>query len=194
MASFEPFVSSDPFSMSTFNSKLGGAFGKVDADVSNAATVANNALEAANDAIQTTDDFTPYADVVQLLNFKFNYTKNFVQMDGIYMEKNPINMGRNIYSISNIVYYVIGSLPGNPLNLPVCAFMNAVSADKKAQITGLSFDAIDNATHTFTDDTFAVAYDSAYSITAIMRASTTRTAGKTYRPTNVAKMRVTTTL
>lgn len=30
MASFEPFVSSDPFSMSTFNSKLGGAFGKVD--------------------------------------------------------------------------------------------------------------------------------------------------------------------
>lgn len=31
MASFEPFVSSDPFSMSTFNSKLGGAFGKVDA-------------------------------------------------------------------------------------------------------------------------------------------------------------------
>ena len=29
MASFEPFVSSDPFSMSTFNSKLGGAFGKV---------------------------------------------------------------------------------------------------------------------------------------------------------------------
>ena len=32
MASFEPFVSSDPFSMSTFNSKLGGAFGKVDAD------------------------------------------------------------------------------------------------------------------------------------------------------------------
>ena len=33
MASFEPFVSSDPFSMSTFNSKLGGAFGKVDADV-----------------------------------------------------------------------------------------------------------------------------------------------------------------
>lgn len=24
MASFEPFVSSDPFSMSTFNSKLGG--------------------------------------------------------------------------------------------------------------------------------------------------------------------------
>lgn len=103
-------------------------------------------------------------------------------------------MGRNIYSISNIVYYVIGSLPGNPLNLPVCAFMNAVSADKKAQITGLSFDAIDNATHTFTDDTFAVAYDSAYSITAIMRASTTRTAGKTYRPTNVAKMRVTTTL
>lgn len=33
MASFEPFVSSDPFSMSTFNSKLGGAFEKVDADV-----------------------------------------------------------------------------------------------------------------------------------------------------------------
>lgn len=31
MASFEPFVSSDPFSMSMFNSKLGGAFGKVDA-------------------------------------------------------------------------------------------------------------------------------------------------------------------
>ena len=34
MTSFEPFVSSDPFSMSTFNTKLGGAFGKVDADVS----------------------------------------------------------------------------------------------------------------------------------------------------------------
>lgn len=33
MASFEPFVSSDPFSMSTFNSKLGGAFGKVDAEL-----------------------------------------------------------------------------------------------------------------------------------------------------------------
>ncbi len=30
MVSFEPFVSSDSFSMSTFNSKLGGAFGKVD--------------------------------------------------------------------------------------------------------------------------------------------------------------------
>lgn len=34
MASFEPFVNSDPFSMSTFNTKLEGAFGKVDADVS----------------------------------------------------------------------------------------------------------------------------------------------------------------
>lgn len=31
MASFEPFVSSDPFNMETFNTKLGGAFGKVDA-------------------------------------------------------------------------------------------------------------------------------------------------------------------
>lgn len=40
MASFEPFVSSDPFSMSTFNSKLGGAFGKVDADVSALQTAA----------------------------------------------------------------------------------------------------------------------------------------------------------
>lgn len=29
MASFEPFVSSDPFSMSTFNSKLGGHLGKL---------------------------------------------------------------------------------------------------------------------------------------------------------------------
>lgn len=28
MASFEPFVSSDPFSMSTFNSKLGGGIWK----------------------------------------------------------------------------------------------------------------------------------------------------------------------
>ncbi len=33
MASFTPFVGTDQFSMSTFNSKLGGAFGKVDADV-----------------------------------------------------------------------------------------------------------------------------------------------------------------
>ena len=40
MASFEPFVSSDPFSMSTFNTKLGGAFGKVDADVSALQTAA----------------------------------------------------------------------------------------------------------------------------------------------------------
>lgn len=30
MASFEPFVSSDPFNMETFNSKIGGAFDKVD--------------------------------------------------------------------------------------------------------------------------------------------------------------------
>lgn len=29
MASFEPFISSDPFNMETFNTKLGGAFGKV---------------------------------------------------------------------------------------------------------------------------------------------------------------------
>lgn len=29
MASFEPFVSSDPFSMSTFNSKLGGHLEKL---------------------------------------------------------------------------------------------------------------------------------------------------------------------
>ena len=36
MASFEPFVSSDPFNMETFNTKLGGAFGKVDADVKSA--------------------------------------------------------------------------------------------------------------------------------------------------------------
>lgn len=50
MASFEPFVSSDPFSMSTFNSKLGGAFGKVDADVSATTTTANNALQIAESA------------------------------------------------------------------------------------------------------------------------------------------------
>lgn len=50
MASFEPFVSSDPFSMSTFNTKLGGAFGKVDKNVSDAQTVANNALQAAQAA------------------------------------------------------------------------------------------------------------------------------------------------
>ena len=50
MASFEPFVSSDPFSMSTFNTKLGGAFGKVDADVSTTATTANNALQIAESA------------------------------------------------------------------------------------------------------------------------------------------------
>lgn len=29
MASFEPFVSSDPFSMSTFNTKLGGHLEKL---------------------------------------------------------------------------------------------------------------------------------------------------------------------
>ena len=36
MASFEPFVSSDPFAMRTFNSKLGGAFGKVDEAINKA--------------------------------------------------------------------------------------------------------------------------------------------------------------
>lgn len=36
MASFEPFVSSDAFSMSTFNSKLGGAFGRVDEAIASA--------------------------------------------------------------------------------------------------------------------------------------------------------------
>lgn len=36
MASFEPFVSSDPFNMETFNSKLGGAFEKVDKNVKSA--------------------------------------------------------------------------------------------------------------------------------------------------------------
>ena len=50
MASFEPFVSSDPFSMSTFNSELGGAFGKVDADVSATTIIANNALQIAESA------------------------------------------------------------------------------------------------------------------------------------------------
>lgn len=50
MASFEPFVSSDPFSMSTFNSKLGGAFDAVDKNVGDVATVANNALEVAQKA------------------------------------------------------------------------------------------------------------------------------------------------
>ena len=40
MASFEPFVSSDPFSMSTFNTKLGGHLGKL----------TNNALEVAQAA------------------------------------------------------------------------------------------------------------------------------------------------
>lgn len=39
MASFEPFVSSDPFSMSTFNSKLGGAFGKVDEGLASASKI-----------------------------------------------------------------------------------------------------------------------------------------------------------
>lgn len=40
MVSFEPFVSSDPFTMNTFNTKLGGAFDAVE-------SVANNALEVA---------------------------------------------------------------------------------------------------------------------------------------------------
>lgn len=50
MASFTPFVSSDPFSMSTFNTKLGGAFDSVDKNVSDVATMAKQALEAAQAA------------------------------------------------------------------------------------------------------------------------------------------------
>lgn len=158
-----------------------------------AATVANNALEAANDAIQTTAEFGTYADSVQLINLKFNYTKNFVEMNGLYMEKATVQQGRTIYSTSNIVYHVIGTTSGNVLGLPVCAFMNAVSADKKAAITGMQFDAVDNSTHTFTDDVFAVAYDSTYNVTVIMRAGS-RSGGVTYRPTSAAKMRTSSTL
>lgn len=58
MASFEPFVSSDPFSMSTFNTKLGGAFGKVDENV-------NEALEVAQKAGMKVDTLWTNANVGQ---------------------------------------------------------------------------------------------------------------------------------
>ena len=45
MASFEPFVGTDPFDMKTFNSKIGGAFNKVDGDVANATTTASQAID-----------------------------------------------------------------------------------------------------------------------------------------------------
>jgi hypothetical protein len=48
MASFEPFVSSDPFNMETFNTKLGGAFGKVDTAIANEVIARQEAITELN--------------------------------------------------------------------------------------------------------------------------------------------------
>lgn len=94
MSSFEPFVGSDPFTMDTFNTKLGNSFDKVDASVKDVADAQSTLGTTLGKAIVMDELYSPFPLTTQV--FKFVYG------NGYFVAVSP---GHAIYSTDGLTWF-----------------------------------------------------------------------------------------